>query len=173
MRNLFTLISLMTLVSCQTENKKITVDKTRMTDLVFEMGSKTHYTDTCAFYFECDCCSGDLILNADSSFLEVDNCMSNRTLLFGEFEFEKDSLRLNYSGKVKRSEYNYENEFDTSAVDYFISDTSTSPFSHSYLIGECNGKIKLISKDEKNLGIESTRLKKETVILNLKNDGLY
>src|SRR5690606_13569867 len=43
---------------------------------IFEIGSVTHFTDTCSFYFECDCCSGELIFNADSTFYYKDYCMS-------------------------------------------------------------------------------------------------
>ena len=121
---------------------------------IFEMGSKTHFTDTCAFYFECDCCSGDLVLNPDQTFYEIDHCMVDKSLLHGQYKFKNDTLTLNFDGICVKREYNWENEVDTSAVDFFVTDTIFEPFTHQYYSTQCDSRTQLTRISGDQMGVE-------------------
>jgi hypothetical protein len=122
---------------------------------VFEIGSATHFTDTCAFYFECDCCAGDLVFNADRTFYVLDHCMSDKSLASGNYALNKGTLTLSYNGICVFRKYNWENEADTSAVDFFMTDTLVAAKSVRYTADICDGKIKLTRSDKKEMGIQS------------------
>lgn len=121
---------------------------------VFEIGSKTHFTDTCAFYFECDCCSGELLFDSNLSFYYLDNCLSDQTLRKGSYKIENGKLVLNYQAKSVSRKYNYENEIDTSAVDFFITDTIVKEISITFLMTFCENKVKLTDQQHEDIAIE-------------------
>lgn len=123
---------------------------------IFEIGSKTHFTDTCAFYFECDCCSGNLVLNSDQTFYEIDHCMADESLLHGQYSFEDDTLTLDFDGICVRREYNWENEADTSAVDFLITDTVLESFTQLYYTTQCENRIQLAKIGGDGIGIETS-----------------
>jgi hypothetical protein len=120
---------------------------------VFEIGRLTHFTDTCSFYFECDCCAGDLVFNSDRTFYIINHCMSDKSLASGGYSLNGSTLTLNLSGICVSRKYNWENESDTSAVDYFITDTIVSPSLLTYTTSLCNNKIKLTRNDLKEIAI--------------------
>ena len=97
------------------ETKTIPTIALKMTDLqekVFEMGSVTHFTDTCSFYFECDCCSGDLIINNNGTFYYVDHCMSDQTVRIGKYSMTDKVITFDFGSNCVSKVYNYENEID-------------------------------------------------------------
>lgn len=121
---------------------------------IFEIGSKTHFTDTCAFYFECDCCSGELLFDSEISFYYLDYCMSDQTLRKGTYKIENGQLVLSYGAKCVSKNYNYENEIDTSAVDFIMTDTIVKEISVTYSMTLCENKIKLTDQLHKDIAIE-------------------
>ncbi|HEY9082158.1 MAG TPA: hypothetical protein VIN73_02405 [Vicingaceae bacterium] len=121
---------------------------------VFEIGSNTHFTDTCAFYFECDCCSGELLFDSEMSFYYLDYCMSDQTLRKGNYIIENGELVMNYGAKCVSRKYNYENEIDTSAVDFFMTDTIVKEISVTYSMTLCENKIKLTDQLHEDVAIE-------------------
>jgi hypothetical protein len=144
----------------KSEPKKISevnLTKSDLSNKTFEIGSSTHFTDTCGFYFECDCCSGDLIFSSDSTFYSIDYCMSDQSVSEGTYKISGNILTLKYSGICVSKVYNWENEMDTSAVDYFIKDTINKPHSIKFTAELCNNKLTLIHNGEqgKSIAIET------------------
>ena len=139
--------------------------------MIFEVGSKSLFTDTCAFYFACDCCSGNLVLNSNLSFYEINYCQADISLNHGSYEFLRDTLTLNFDGTSVRKEYNWANEVDTSAIDYFITDTLLNPFTRRYTATNCEEKTKLIKIGSDEIGIESHK-NYQTFIKTLEQEGL-
>lgn len=141
----------------QVKKARTTTTEFEIDDLkgkVFEIGSKTHFTDTCAFYFECDCCSGELLFDSEMSFYYMDYCMSDQTLRKGNYKIENGQLVMNYGAKCVSRKYNYENEIDTSAVDFFMTDTIVKEISVTYLMTLCENKIKLTDQLHEDVAIE-------------------
>jgi hypothetical protein len=120
---------------------------------VFQMGSISLFTDSCAFYFACDCCAGDLVFNADKTFYTINHCMSDKSLAAGIYSLQNDKLTLSFNGICVSKNYNWANETDTAAVDYFMTDTIVSPWLFTYTATWCNNKIKLTRSDNKDIGI--------------------
>ncbi len=121
---------------------------------VFEIGNKTHFTDTCSFYFECDCCSGELLFNSDSTFFYLDYCMSDQTARKGTYEMENGQLKLKYGAECVSRKYNYENEIDSSAVDFFMTDSVLNEISIAYSLSICNYKLLLSDQENDDMAIE-------------------
>ena len=191
MRKLIFIIGLLTTISCgQVDNPSDSADSDTTTvshqeagenqkpetilinvaDLkkkIFDIGSKTHFTDTCAFYFECDCCSGDLIFNNDSTFYLKDYCVSDETVTFGHYSITNNIISLDYSGLyVSKTQ----NEADTSQISYFETDTVIKPISLKYIPSLCNDKIMLTEQNGKELAI-STHSEYDSAIKQLKADN--
>jgi hypothetical protein len=124
---------------------------------VFTIGADYHFTEDCEFIFECDCCKGNLIFNSDNSFYYKDYCMSDQTVRPGQYQISSDTLILHFGEKCITKKYNYENEFDTSAVDYFMTDTLLKPLTIKYLTSSCKSNIQLteIFVDDGEIAIET------------------
>ena len=184
MKHLFIyLITVIILISCQADtgkykdvknlnnteeiknNETVDLSISHFTNKVFEFGSSTHFTDECDFYFECDCCSGDLIFNSDSTFYAIDYCMSDQSISEGNYAIRDNMLILKYSGVCVSEKYNWENEMDTSAIDYFIKDTINAPLNIEFYAQFCNDKLKLVYENEskKSFVIESKKPYKESI----------
>ena len=145
------------ITTSQSDKARTTTTEFEIDDLkgkVLEIGSKTHFKDTCAFYFECDCCSGQLLFDSEMSFYYLDYCMSDQTLRKGNYTIENGQLVMNYGAKCVSRKYNYENEIDTSAVDFFMTDTIVKEISVTYSITFCENKIKLTDQLQENIAIE-------------------
>jgi len=113
---------------------------------VFEYGRLTDFTDTCKFYFECDCCFGEMIFKPDSNFYYLEYCMLDVSVPSGKYTIEKNQLILNYSGYIRSKEYNWEREVDSTQIEFFLKDTIVTPWIHTYDIKSCNNQIAFISK---------------------------
>ncbi|WKN44421.1 hypothetical protein [Tunicatimonas pelagia] len=83
--------------------------------------------------------------------------MSDIGLTHGNYEIFNDTLTLNFDGICIRKEYNWANEVDTSAVDYFITDTLLSSFTHRYVTTGCGEKMKLVKVSGDEVGVESSK----------------
>lgn len=128
---------------------------------VFQKGGAHHLTDSCAFLFECDCCSGLFYFPTDSTFLQLETCMSDYTLMRGHFAVVDTSLVLTYSPQVVLRNYNYENEVDPSAVDYFYKDTLIDLPPLTYYTRICGGKRMLKDRDSEETAIEAAAVDPE------------
>lgn len=151
--------------------EKPTPETYEVKPMIFEVGSKSLFTDTCAFYFECDCCSGNLILNSNLSFYAINYCQGDISLNHGSYELQRDTLTLNFDGTSVRKEYNWANEVDTSAIDYFITNTLLNPFARRYIATSCEEKMKLIKVGSDEIGIESDK-NYQNFIKTLEQEGL-
>lgn len=123
---------------------------------LFKIGNNKYLTDSCSLYFACDCCSGELIFNSDSSFYYIDYCMSNQFIRKGTFSVYDGQVDLFYDEKCVYKQYNYENEIDSSAIDYFISDTIFNELKISYQISICDNNIVLSDFENKDIAIKDT-----------------
>jgi len=185
-KNIFYILIILLVIACQSDPKESSIIKSEsksesvkekateskihltlsdITNKVFEIGSSTHFTDTCGFYFECDCCSGDLIFNSNLTFYSIDYCMSDQSVSEGTYKIIDNNLILNYSGICVSKLYNWENEMDTSAVDFFIKDTISNSFSVKFTAELCNNKLTLIHNGEqgKSIAIETDSQNKTLV----------
>lgn len=122
---------------------------------IFEYGSKDHFKDSCSFDFACDCCSGKIIFNSDSTFFYVDYCMSDQTVSKGTYTIDDNMLHLQYGAFCVSRKYNYENEVDTSAIDYFMTDTTVSKTQLDFAISKCDDKIMLTDEVNEYYGLET------------------
>ncbi|NEV94957.1 hypothetical protein G3567_12485 [Psychroflexus sp. YR1-1] len=123
---------------------------------VFKIGSENYYTGECAFYFECDCCSGELIFNQDSTFYYIDKCGSDESVRKGNFNFENNVFVLEYGAESVAKRYNWEREVDTTAVEYFITDTILKSVTIEYTASLCDSKIMLEDKKHGQYAIEQS-----------------
>jgi hypothetical protein len=151
MKFCFIFLIVILLIACE---KK---ENFNLTGKVFETGAVYHFTDSCKFYFECDCCAGELAFSSGSDFYALDFCISDQTLVSGTYEICGDSLMLRNNGISISKNYNWENEVDSTAIDFLYTETFFEPSTYPYLIKECGNKIKLVSIDNKFIAIELDR----------------
>lgn len=123
---------------------------------VFKTGAPRHLTDSCEFYFACDCCAGHLIFNDDSTFYRLDYCMSDENLTFGTYILNGAYVELSYSGRCVSKDYNWANETDTSEVDFFFKDTVLSPTNVTYEYNMCATHIKFVHGRLKEVALIDT-----------------
>ncbi len=130
---------------------------------VFEIGSKIHFTDSCSFYFECDCCSGKIVFNSDSTFYYLGSCAADLTARKGYYTWKNDTLQLTYMSLSVSRLYNFENETDTSATDFIISDTNVEETVINYSVSLCDNRILLSDLENDKFGIETTSSYNEVI----------
>ncbi len=128
------------------ESHAVSIDQ--LTNKVFDYGSKTHLTDTCSFYFECDCCSAELMFFKDNSFYMLDYCESDVTLTHGTFEISPTHVDLHFSGHSTTKAYNWEYEAGNSTIPYVFKDTTTAAQSFRFNSLLCNNKVFLEAGSE-------------------------
>lgn len=146
---------------------------TKLNEKVFSIGSKSHFTDSCTFYFECDCCSGDLIFNGDSTFYYKDYCVADIAVTKGKYLIADNILSLEYSGRYVSRIYNWDYDTDSSSAEYSITDTIIEPFRQQYLITLCRSKIKLTEAQNLDLcAIETNGKHKDEIDLLIKQGFL-
>lgn len=149
----------------------VNLSQTNLRRTFFVVGDAIHFTDSCAFLFECDCCRGELVFNEDSTFYCTNYCMSDVELLFGAFQVRNNILLLSFNGVQVVKSYNYENELDPSVIDFIFKDTVIEAFVLEYKAEECNGKLKLTEIENREIAIE-TEVDYEEVLKNLVDEGL-
>lgn len=135
------------------------VNLTNLAGQIFEVGSKADFTDSCSFYFECDCCYGHLVFNPDSTFYNQDVCVADLAMTIGKYSFANNTLTLEYSGRYISQIYNWDHETDTTLNEYSYTDTTIQPFVKKYLAYSCNAKIAFEGQESAN-----------EIILQIKND---
>ena len=137
------------------KSKETIVEPLDLQNKMFDIGDKSHFTDSCSFYFECDCCSGNLIFNSDSSFYYKSYCVADVSFTNGQYSISNDTISLHFSGHSTTEAYNWDHEIDSSAVEYYITDTTFTPTTYNYRVELCNGKLKLINLEYKEIAIQS------------------
>lgn len=140
---------------------------------VFKNGKLTDFTDSCKFYFECDCCFGEMIFKPDSNFYYLEYCMSDIAVPRGKYVIKNNQLVLKYSGLIRSKEYNWEHELDSTQIEFFLKDTTVTSWIHTYEIQSCNNKLAFISKNtEETFILLETKDDFKEGINYLKEDGL-
>jgi len=104
---------------------------------VYEYGDQRHFTDSCVFYFECDCCSGDILFNNDSSFYVSDFCMPGTYISSGHFRVDSNRVRLFFTGPCVSTSWNEIYDIDTTQPKYFNKDTIYSPYNKTIVPFKC------------------------------------
>lgn len=120
---------------------------------VFEIGSKTHFTNSCSFYFECDCCAGELLFNKDFTFFYLDYCMSNESVRKGTYQIDNGKLVLNYGTALVSKISNEENHIENSNNEYVISDSTLEQTTNHFLVSRCDERLLLIDSVNEVLAI--------------------
>lgn len=126
---------------------------------VFQSGSSTDFGNPvkCQFYFECDCCYGEIIFKNDLQFLMINYCLSDFVLSKGNYVVQGDKITLISDDSRVDKKYNWEREIDTSATPiYFYEKSKIDPFFISYTISDCDGILLTEMKDGKSLAKESS-----------------
>jgi len=143
--------------------QNIELMQTELHDKVFEIGSKTDLTDNCKFYFECDCCSGDLIFNSDSSFNYISYCVADVSYTSGTYSVINDTIKLLFSGHSITEAYNWDYETDSTATEFTITDTTLAPATFHYIAELCNDKFKLSNLDYDEVAMQTRKDYRSTV----------
>jgi hypothetical protein len=166
MRNIFIVIILVIFTSCEHSSKKAGVQsyssdsqetKINFAKTVFEKGEAQSFTDSCKFYFQCDCCSGKIIFNSDSSFYEISYCEANEGVVYGYYSVSNNFIILKYSGLSASTEdiEAYQENSNSSMPKYFNKDTITKSSTYRCKISFCGEKIKLTGDDKKEISIST------------------
>lgn len=161
----------------QIENKPepiVSFDYSDLHETIYEHGGFEALTDSCTFYYECDCCSGTYYFNADSTFYYTSICVADESWTIGYYKIDSNKLILTYSGLWANNEYNWENEMDSTAVDYFKRDTIIESQTGKYFPRKCKDKLtfrtdsELLLKSDANYKKEIQKVIKSDYIERLK-----
>ena len=139
---------------------------------VFDYGASYDFNG-CEFNFECDCCSGNLILYKDSVFYYVDHCMADLTITRGHFNIDKNKITFVSDGIIVNKEYDPSKEYKPNVDEFSLADSITKPYSLTFKIKSCNGKALLVDDTNKEIWIAAlTNQKAEEEIGKLEKDGI-
>lgn len=122
---------------------------------VFEVGRPHLMTDSCSFYFACDCCMAKIAFNRDGTFYDLSYCSSDQSMRSGTFTVKNGLAILSYNSTCVRRLYNWEYEFDTTVVQYSFSDTAITPVQVKFNTSKCDEKILLTSMNGDEVMVES------------------
>ena len=109
---------------------------------VYADGDLMHFSG-CDYMFECDCCSGKYVFVNDSVFYSVAFCVSDLDVSRGKYVVKNDRITFSFGEECISRNYNWEREMDSTAVEYFFSDTIILGREYTYEIEECEGKLML------------------------------
>ena len=68
----------------------------------------------------CDCCTSTLIFKDDNRYIYNSFCQGSEYITSGKYKLDEDFLHLISDTICMMYEYNWENEVDTSAVDFIL-----------------------------------------------------
>lgn len=160
------------LISCnQTKSNSTETGHSKFFGKIFEMGQKSLLEDNCEFYFACDCCRSELIFDTDSTFYYLGFCMADQTLIKGNYVLGTNQVHLTYGSRHVSKLYNYEREFDSTAIPFFIKDSVFKPATISFDIDSCDNKIRLSDHRYGDIALETKENILE-VLEDLKKDSL-
>lgn len=117
-----------------------TLGQVKLTNKVYESGSKTHFDNykKCEFYFECDCCSGKLLFTTSTNFVLVNYCSSDFVVTKGTYKITDEQVTLNSDGSRIDVKYNWEREVNPEAEPaYFVNDSTIAKYQLNYRIDNC------------------------------------
>jgi hypothetical protein len=168
-----------TLISrINTEQEKFSDDTTiidaefSFINAVFDYGASQHLNE-CNFYFECDCCSGNLIFYKDSAFYYVDHCIGNLTITRGHFSIHENKLICISDGIRVDKEYDPSKEYNPNIDEFQLTDTITEPYKMLFEIQSCNNKPQLVDRSNEEIWIAAyTDLNADREIKKLYKDGI-
>jgi|LakMenE18May11ns_1017448.scaffolds.fasta_scaffold9856914_2 hypothetical protein len=145
-----------------------------ITEKVWVSGNKRHFVqDSCSFYFECDCCYSDMIINADSTYYAHDYCVQNESISYGRFSISADTLTLHSSGHCTTSIYNEERiEGDTITPEYTYTDTVFPASTNRFLATKCGNQLVFQQIDGTEF-IALTASDYANAIKDLKQDSIF
>ncbi|GAL86144.1 hypothetical protein MYP_3373 [Sporocytophaga myxococcoides] len=192
-KSIYVLLLAVFIISCrsETESKKTTIESKTDTinkvnqhiyknisdttidirNRVFEFGSTTHL-DECRFYFECDCCSGEFIFKPDYTFYYIDYCMSDLSVTRGTYHINNNYVYLSADSIRVQELYNWEQESDTSAIEYILSDSIIKPYKMQFAIHKCESNIKLIDMEDPAFVALSSDKNQDSILTILKKKGI-
>jgi|GEM_PF-5154803 len=117
-----------------------TISMADLQEKVFDVGKSEHLTKNGTFNFECDCCSGKILFNADTTFYTIGNCGNKERLYTGTFELKDDELILSTFNAEVTKIYNEQKEFDESQPQYYYKDTIIPPSKEIFKASYRNGR---------------------------------
>jgi len=129
-----------------TETHKNTVDTT-FEKLVYNIAPEFD-NEKCAVYGACDCCSSDLLFIDKTNFIYITYCEGDKSVTRGTYHFDQSNLFLDFDTVCAILEYNYQNEIDTSAVDYFLKSETIKKHQTVLKIDRCKDRALLTLKHE-------------------------
>ena len=121
----------------------------------FDCGSPTNFTDSCAFYFECDCCSAALLINGDSSFYYFNECVEDMIIRTGRISIDGNLVTLDFDSLCVSKIYRLDDAYDSSNKNFKLIDSLAQPIRIEYLPSKCGSKIKLIERSGSEIAIET------------------
>jgi hypothetical protein len=145
-----------------------------ITEKVWVIGSRRHFVkDSCSFFFECDCCYSEMIINADSTYYAHDYCVQNESISYGRVSISTDTLTLNSSGHCTTSIYNEELiEGDTITPEYTYTDTVFPASTNRFLATKCGNQLVFQQIDGAEF-IALTASDYANAIKDLKQDSIF
>ena len=127
-----------------------------LSDMVFRMGATEHLTGSCDFIFECDCCSGHLILLADRTACMASYCLDVDSYSDGNYSVHADTLRLTFPGACRLKEYNWEYEADSTVAPWTLRDTTVARHELMMRFVWCGNTLKLLPTGVGELGLATS-----------------
>ncbi|HYD92259.1 MAG TPA: hypothetical protein VEA37_12320, partial [Flavobacterium sp.] len=120
-----------------------TISMADLQEKVFDFGKSEHLTKNGTFKFECDCCSGKILFNSDTTFYAVDKCENKERLYTGTFELKDNELILSTFNAEVTKIYNEQKEFDESQPQHYYKDTIITPSKEIFKASFRNGRWQL------------------------------
>ncbi|MBI1307721.1 MAG: hypothetical protein GC181_14045 [Bacteroidetes bacterium] len=114
-----------------TENQPAFPDKNFFINKTFVHGANHNLTDSCTFYFECDCCFEYLEFKRDSV-VQTAFCVERTTYSSGSWEIVDSILKIHFSGKVLTME-----DDDYTDEVHIVEDTLIAPWTVEYNSKRC------------------------------------
>lgn len=145
--------------------------KHNFSNTVYDLGEKTHLTSECEFYFECDCCSNQLLFNSDSTFLVVSPCTQDVSISHGTYEVLDNTLYLYYSG-VWHKRYTISDEQDRPA-EYDYKTNKIPAHTEIYSPEMCQNTTLFTQQNNTDIKIIRSQESLEKQLVYLKKVGLF
>ncbi|MEP2025177.1 MAG: hypothetical protein ABJH98_15860 [Reichenbachiella sp.] len=115
---------------------------------LFTIGSYQDFSD-CKFFFECDCCSGDLILQG-SLFYLFNYCVGDVRLTGGKIEYDTEQITLFSNGIIVDESFNHMYDIDSTLPKFLTESTFDEPYEIMFRIDSCQQKGLLVQQEGKN-----------------------
>jgi hypothetical protein len=146
------------------------INKHHFAHSVFDMGEKSHLTDKCSFYFECDCCANQLVFDSDSTFVVVAPCTQDVSVSYGNYQVKDNQLYLHYSGKW--TERYIISDEPNKAPEYAYRDTLVPAHTEVFTPEVCKTTTLFTEQNNTNIKLLRSQQSKEEQLEYLKEVGL-